>query len=480
MKATNSDRSATASAPESMAAGGNEKGFIGVRRPDSADQPNALEGLVRHATLGIGSVDPEGQWLSTNPALAELLAREAEDLPGLPMLFEGRDRTTVERALKRVAAGQRKSDVHHLTLRRPDERTLELRLDLCRIGDDETPSSLLVLLEDITAALQIRSQLRNSEARMQSVIRAMAEGIIVVDAGRGIRIANARAAELLDISLERLLTSELDELVLPFHDQAGEPLAADQFPLNRTLATGLPQRDVKIGLDADDGDMRWLEMSTEPVVGDDGRRIEAVVATFSDITRRHRAELELRASEQRLSLAMSGAKLGFWDWDLRRRRFTFSESAAGLLGYQTHEVAVNRRAVLQLVHPDQRKQLIRRMQAHLDAQRQDFDMDLRMLRSDAGYAWINIRGRVVMRQEDGRPLRLAGTIMDIGERKRLEARLQELATIDGLTGLFNRRHGQEWLDAALLSAERRLDGLGLILLDIDHFKRVNDRFGHDV
>lgn len=315
---------------------------------------------------------------------------------------------------------------------------------------------------------------------MQSVIRAMAEGILVVDSGGGIRIANSRAAELLGISRERLLTSELDELVLPFHDIDGNPLDADRFPLSRTLATGAPQRDVRIGLDGDDGDRRWLEMSTEPVAGEDDGRVEAVVATFSDITRRHIAELKLRDSEERLSLAMSGAKLGFWDWNLQGKRFSFSESAAGLLGYERHEVAEDRRAILQLVHPGQRMQLIRRMQAHLDAHSQDFEMDLRMRRSDGEHAWINARGRVVTRCDDGRPLRLAGTIMDIGDRKRLEARLHELATVDGLTGLFNRRHGQEWLDAALNTADRVGHCLGLALLDIDHFKQVNDRFGHDV
>ena len=474
-------RSVIGSVPEQAAGqGGTSEAVDRSAVAATAESGSALGDLVRHASRGIGSVAVDGHWLSWNRALAELLAREKGSLPDLPALFEGRDRTTVERALKRFASGQRRSDVHHLTLRRPDERTLEVRLDLCRVGDGEPPSTMLVFLEDITAALQIRSQLRISEARMQSVIRAMAEGIVVVDYSGGVRIANPRAAELLGISRERLLTSEVDELALPVHDLDGKPLAADDFPLTLTLATGTPQRDRKIGLEADDGTMRWLEMSTEPVAGEESGRVEAVVATFSDITRRHKAELKLRDSEERLSLAMSGAKLGFWDWDLERKRFSFSESAAGLLGYDIHEIAEHRRAMLNLVHPTQRAPLIRRMQAHLDAQSDDFEMDLRMRRADGDYAWIHVRGRVVTRSKDESPLRLAGTVMDIGERKRLEARLHELATIDGLTGLFNRRHGQEWLEAALNTADRLAHSLGFILLDIDHFKQVNDRFGHDV
>ncbi|NKI36304.1 diguanylate cyclase [Wenzhouxiangella sp. XN79A] len=438
-----------------------------------------LDDLVRHASTGIGSVDLDGRWRSGNRALGELLARDSWPLPDLPALFEGRDRVKVERGLKRFARGDRDSDVHDLTLKRPDGRTLKVRLDLCRIGDDSPPSALLVLLADITAARQIRRQLKASEARMQSVIRAMAEGVVVVDRSGGIRIANTRAAELLGIGQERLLTGQLGELGLVFHDVNGDPLAPGQVPVARTLATGAPQRDVTLGLYDADGGMRWLEMSTEPVQTDSEGRIEAVVATFSDITRRHMAELKLRDSEERLSLAMSGAKLGFWHWELERKVLSFSESAANLLGYADDEVVESRSAIMELVHADDREALIQRMQAHLDAFQRDFDMDVRMCRKSGDFAWMNIRGRVVTRGKDDAPRRVAGTIMDIGERKQLEARLHELATTDGLTGVFNRRHGQEWMEAALDAAERLNHPLGFVLLDIDHFKQVNDRFGHD-
>jgi diguanylate cyclase (GGDEF)-like protein/PAS domain S-box-containing protein len=439
----------------------------------------AFDVLLRHASAGIGGIDPAGRWRASNRALRELLARESGTLPDLPALFDGRYRKKIEAVLTRLASGERDSDLQDLALHRPDGRTLQVRLEICRIGDQQPPESLLVMFEDITASLQIRKQLRTSEARMQSVIRAMAEGLIVVDGDGGVRIANARAARLLSIPREQLLTSTLAELSLPIHDLKGDALAPERFPVAATLATGQPQRNVTLGLyDAED-DIRWVEMSTEPVLGVESGQVEAVVATFSDITRRYMAELRLRDSEERLSLAMSGAKLGFWDWELRRRSFTFSDSAARLLGYAPGEVAESLRAIMELVHRKDRGELERRMQAHLDGFSDDFEMDLRMQRKSGGYTWINIRGRVVTRDPHDEPERLAGTFMDISERKRLESRLNELATTDGLTGAFNRRHGQEWLEAAVQTAQRLNHPLGFVLLDIDHFKQVNDRFGHD-
>lgn len=109
-------------------------------------------------------------------------------------MFDGRLRARIEAGLKRLATGERESDLQDLNLRVPDGRTLQVCLEFCRSGDGTPPDSLPVMLEDITASLWIRRQSRTSEAGMQSVVRAMTESRIVVDGMRGVRIANVCAA----------------------------------------------------------------------------------------------------------------------------------------------------------------------------------------------------------------------------------------------------------------------------------------------
>ncbi|ODV42700.1 hypothetical protein AWV79_24585 [Cupriavidus sp. UYMMa02A] len=92
------------------------------------------------------------------------------------------------------------------------------------------------------------------------------------------------------------------------------------------------------------------------------------------------------------------------------------------------------------------------------------------------------------RQGDARPQRLPdgsivwhGFITDVTERKRIEAELQELATIDSLTGLPNRRHFLAQIDTRLASLQGgRGSGHALLMCDLDHFKSINDRWGHGV
>lgn len=69
-------------------------------------------------------------------------------------------------------------------------------------------------------------------------------------------------------------------------------------------------------------------------------------------------------------------------------------------------------------------------------------------------------------------------LRDITERKRLEANLHQMATTDELTGAFNRRFFVQLCERELVEAARRFSPTSLLMMDIDHFKRINDRFGH--
>lgn len=86
--------------------------------------------------------------------------------------------------------------------------------------------------------------------------------------------------------------------------------------------------------------------------------------------------------------------------------------------------------------------------------------------------------KVAMRSSTGELIGVLGIARDITERKRLEAELLEMATTDFLTGLSNRRHFIARMEAELARVNRQGSPVAVLMLDIDHFKRINDRYGH--
>ena len=436
-----------------------------------------------HSAVGFALQSLEGVWLEANPAFCALVGYTRDQLIG-NSFAEITHPEDVDRSKEQL----RRLNNKEINSFRFDKRYLHkkghdvwVRLDVSMVLDDRgCPELIITQVNDITASRQIREQLAENEARLGSIIRSMAEGVIAIEKDGNFSVANDRAAQILGASPHALEALSLEDFESDCWRLDGTPVPLNEFPASVTLATGRPQREVVMGLERPDGKQVWIEISTEPVRAEGTEEIHAVVATFSDITARIRTEQALRESEERLSLAVDGAKLGMWDWHLNRRRLTFNSIAERLLGYQKNEVASSVRSVRALAHPDDEGTLVEKMEEHLAGTRSLFEADVRMRRKSGAYIWTNIRGRVTQRDQDDRPLRVTGMLIDISQRKELEARLNELATTDELTGLFNRRHGTAVLRREIDRARRTGDSFGLILLDIDHFKQVNDRFGHDI
>ncbi|WP_051244013.1 ATP-binding protein [Azohydromonas australica] len=143
------------------------------------------------------------------------------------------------------------------------------------------------------------------------------------------------------------------------------------------------------------------------------------------LERMHRSEAAQHLSEQRLSLAVEGAGLGLWDWDLRKGSLQFNERWPRMLGFQPWELEPRYDTWERLVHPDDLLRASAALRRHLRGQAPFFSVEYRQRHREGHWVWLLTMGRVVEREGDGRARRAVGVFLDIDERRRNEEELAQ-------------------------------------------------------
>jgi len=116
----------------------------------------------------------------------------------------------------------------------------------------------------------------------------------------------------------------------------------------------------------------------------------------------------------------------------------------------------------------------------MEGRRGRYEAEYRLLNRNGHYMWIYDRGKVAEYDQQGKPQRVIGMMQNITDRKLLELHLEHLAHLDDLSQLPNRRAGMNQLSEMLLYAESQRQPICVGVIDIDHFKAINDQFGHPI
>ncbi len=227
-----------------------------------------------------------------------------------------------------------------------------------------------------------------------------------------------------------------------------------------------------------DGSELSVHLSRSPIVDAGGEPV-AMVGAVRDISERKAWERALSESEERYALAAAGAGDGLWDWDLRRHQVYFSERWKGILGYADGEVAPTPEAWFELVHAEDVDLLKAQIEAYVEGNTPHFENEHRIRARDGDYRWVQAQGLAV-RDAAGRAVRLAGSQRDVTDKKKVEEQLIHAALHDDLTGLPNRALFMDRLESAIGRVQRRSEhAFGVIFLDLDRFKVINDSLGHE-
>ena len=177
------------------------------------------------------------------------------------------------------------------------------------------------------------------------------------------------------------------------------------------------------------------------------------------------AEDRLHASEERYALAARGANDGLWDWDLSTDAIYYSDRWASIVGDTTAPLLPSPEEWFSRVHPEDRETLRQGLADHFAGRTPHFESEHRIRHQSGSFRWVRARGLAV-RDGDGRPQRIAGSLSDITSAK----------VADALTGLPNQVLLLDRLEQRWRGADPESKG-AVLFLDLDGFKLVNDSLG---
>jgi diguanylate cyclase (GGDEF)-like protein/PAS domain S-box-containing protein len=192
------------------------------------------------------------------------------------------------------------------------------------------------------------------------------------------------------------------------------------------------------------------------------------------IVRKH-AEDALVRSQQTLAEAQRIARVGSWELDFSSNSMVWSVEMCRLYGYPP-EPAPTTADFLRRFHPDDKEALQALLRSAIGA-RSSFDIDHRIVLPDGSIRWMHSQGRVESAGASA-PTRMCGTAQDITEQKAADDALTYQALHDALTGLPNRTVFLDRLKQALVKLGRSASSVGVLFIDIDRFKVINDSMGH--
>jgi PAS domain S-box-containing protein len=152
--------------------------------------------------------------------------------------------------------------------------------------------------------------------------------------------------------------------------------------------------------------------------------LRAVADVLARMIDRHRGEEALGRTEERFEVALRGTDIGVWEWDLNTNELYYSPHWRRLLGYADDEIGNHYDDWFNLLHPDDRDRAMAAIRDFLEGRRPDFELDQRLRQKNGSYRWIRVRGALI-RNEHGVPCRIAGSQIDITDRKNVERQLRE-------------------------------------------------------
>ncbi|MFW6123754.1 MAG: sensor domain-containing diguanylate cyclase [Acidobacteriota bacterium] len=314
-----------------------------------------------------------------------------------------------------------------------------------------------------------------TEEHLRRLINNAQDIILEMDLKGHFTFGNRSAEKVTGYKIEQLLKMNMRDIVAPpYHKKV-------ESRLKKRREEKEIQAPLQIKIIRKDGRHVPMEVITSPVIEDD--KIVAVQGVARDLTKYRKIQTDLEEAEKKWNALFSRSLDWVYIHDLKGRFLEANDPALKGLGYTKEEInQINFKSLLP------RKEIFKAYRTLQELKKTGVQKKLsqfKLKRKDGTYIYVETKGTVIFRK--GKPQYILGIARDITKRIQMEAQLKSInkklkikALTDDLTGLLNHGAVLNRLKDEVERAERQKEPVSVLIADLDHFKTINDKYGHQV
>ena len=281
------------------------------------------------------------------------------------------------------------------------------------LEEHDKVESLVFSLEDVTETQKSHQALKAASLYTRSLIEASLDPLVTINRDGIIMDVNRGTELAIGLPREQIIGSD-------FSSYFTEPEKA-RAGYEQVFSNGFVQ-DYHLAIRHCSGAVMDV-LYNAAVYKNSAGEVEGVFAAARDISERKRMENALIQSEQRLMIAQQIAHLGSWEWNIMSGEELWSDEMYRIFGYDPQAIMMTHDMSFNAIHPDDKDYVTQTVREALETGT-SYNIDFRIIRPDGEVRYLNSQAELYM-DEQGSPLRMVGSVLDITDRKNIEIELQE-------------------------------------------------------